>query len=401
MRHIAPFLAAALLTAVLAPGALADGRNPGSALVYTVQRSGPGFFTVVSVTNTNLTPATPTSFGGSTLVHFEYANVIPNPVDPCLPLNCVIFDRVEFLTPADTLSVLTSCHNAVTPNGQQGYLVVSAQNPGQFDCPWTFDYLIGSSLVVNASGGMYGANALPFEAVVQTMPPMAAGPLCTDVDGEGDLDFDGIEYEPVADVLYGGFLAPAGAQLALINLTGGPTARNTLQFDIWNDNEFPLSTTKTFACWVDVPLSGISPLFSAGFLAGVPNDPAELQLACAGFDNAPGDGPLPTVETGWFRIESINVSTPGGETIALDGAVVGAITAGTGTVTDGGSLLWESTEQQCNGAFQDLQIDPLMCMAFYEEGEPGDGKVVEPEGPNDGACPCDDLKYEEMGEGGI
>src|SRR4029077_9274835 len=93
-----------LLSASFAPAALADGREPGSVLVYTIHRSGPGLFTVISVTNTNLTPQTPSSFGGSVLAHFEYVNTIPNPADSQLPLGCYINDRTEFLTPADTLS---------------------------------------------------------------------------------------------------------------------------------------------------------------------------------------------------------------------------------------------------------------------------------------------------------
>ncbi len=349
MQGLRNFGIAAVLAATLAPAALADGRNPGSVLVYPVQRSGPQFFTVVSVTNTNLMPATPMTFGGSTLVHFEYANTVANPADPCVPLNCVIFDRVEFLTPADTLSVLTSCHNAVSPNGQAGYLVVSAQDPTMFDVAWSFDFLIGSELVVNASGGMYSLNAIPFTAVPAAL-------AATDVDLEGDLDFDGVEYEGIADQLYiDSFLAIDGSQLSLINLTGGPRDLNTLQFDIWNDNEFPLSTTKTFACWFDLPLTQVSPLFAAAFLAGVPNDPGELDLTCNGLGN---------IETGWARIESVDVSTQGGNFIAADGAILGAITAGPMMqMIDGGHLLWESpdvapTAKQTNGAFVDIQVDP-------------------------------------------
>jgi hypothetical protein len=326
---------AALLAVVLAPPVLADGRKPGSVLVFPVQRSGSTFITIVSVTNTNTLPMTPVSFGGATTVHYEYANTVFNPADPQIPLNCVIFDRYEFFTPADTFSVLTTCHNAVSLTGQEGYLVVSAQNPSLFDVPWDFDYLVGSELVLNASGGMYSVNAIPFRGLTGDFAP-------TDVNQNGALNFDGVEYEPVPDFLYiDSFIALAGSQLALINLTGGPMATNTLYFDVWNDNEFPLSTTKLMGCWFDQPLVNVSPLFTESFLKNsTPHDPAELDLTCTGVGG---------IETGWARIDSIGVFLPGGQPVSSDGAILGCITAGVSTVIDGGHLLWESDALQLNG----------------------------------------------------
>ena len=345
MRVVRIAAAAALVASVVAPPTLADGRNPGSVLIYPVQRSsafgsggeGNTFFTVVCVTNTNTQPSTPVSLGGTTLVHYEYANSTPNPQDPCKPLNCTIFNRIELLTPADTLCVLTSCHNAVSADGQEGYLVVSAQDPSLFDTAWSHDYLVGSELVINGSGGLYSVNAVPFESRV------SAGEA-TDVNGNGQLDFDEIEYEGVADTLYiDSFIALGGSQLSLLNLTGGPKDLNAVQFSVWNDNEFPLSATKHFNCWFDLPLAAVSPLFRESFLQNsTPNDPAELDIRCT------GQG---TYETGWARIDSVGVETPGGLVISNDGAMLGAITAGNRTEFDGGHLLWESTNKQLNGSF--------------------------------------------------
>jgi catechol 2,3-dioxygenase-like lactoylglutathione lyase family enzyme len=155
-------LATAALTACLfAPNALADGRNPGSVLIYTVHRSGPTYFTIISVTNTNTYKASPNSLGGTTDVHYEYANTNAVPGMPFMPDGCNIVDRVETLTPADTLSVLTACHNAFTPGGQEGYLVVSALDPVKGH-PWSHDYLVGSEFVVSASGVVYSMEAIPF-----------------------------------------------------------------------------------------------------------------------------------------------------------------------------------------------------------------------------------------------
>jgi hypothetical protein len=337
------------------PAPAASGSmKPGSVGIFPIHRSGAGgmggahgpFFTILSVTNTNLQPQTPQGFGGSTSVHYEYVNVVPSPTDPFVPSGCVEFDRVEFLTPGDTLSVLTSCHNAVTPGGQQGYVIVSAQDPSQFGVAWSFDHLIGSELVVNASGGIF---ALEMIAVPSGQLPGAPTDLAEPGAGEGngELDFDGAEYAELPDVLYvDSFLALADSRLTLLNLTGGPDARNTVQLMAWNDNEFPLSATRTFACWFDEPMSLVSPLFTEQFLAiNTPDDPSEVDLNCN------GQG---TLETAWVRIDSVGVRQPDGTPLATDGALLGAITAGPGTLVDGGRLLWESAATQGNGSTSPL-----------------------------------------------
>ena len=314
------------------------GRNPGSVLVYPVQRSGPRFFTVVSVTNTNTDPAVGLALGGTTNVHFEYVNAVADPGDPFRPLDCTVFDRVESLTPADTLSVLTACHNAFAPGGQEGYLVVSAQDPSLFDTPWSHNFLIGSEIVLNASGGMYQIQAIPF------CSPRTRGAPTDTAPANGRLDFNGNEYGRVPDVLYvDSFLALGGSQLALLNLTGGPRDINTILLSVWNDNEFPLSATLSFNCWFDQPLTGVSPLFSHAFLhQNTPHDPDELDVNCDGWGE---------YETGWAQIDSIDVSQPFGGSIASDGAILGSITAGPASPIDGGKLLWESKRKQRNGRF--------------------------------------------------
>ena len=330
MKALSLLTAAAMFAGALAPEALADGRKPGSLLVYTVHRSGPMMFTIVCVTNTNTDPATPTTFGGSTNVHFEYVNVVPNPADPFKPYGCTIFDRVEFLTPADTLCVLTHCHNATSPMGQEGYLVVTAEDPSAFETPWVHNDLIGSELVVNGSGAVYSINAIPFEGL--------------NVNNDRLAELDGAEYEQAPDRLYiDSYVGLAGSQLALINATGGPLDCNSVYFGVWNDNEFPLSATLRFNCWFDQPLTAVSPLFADSFLASLPNDPQELDINCDGV----GD-----VETGWATIQSRGVFTPGGMEIGNgDGVLLGSITAGPMTMINGGRLLWESVDTQDNGKF--------------------------------------------------
>jgi hypothetical protein len=326
--------AAALVGSMLASNAFADGRKAGSLLIFPVHRSGEAF-TVLSVTNTNLTPQTRVSFGGSTNVHYQYVNVVPNRANPFRPLACIVFDRVEFLTPADTLSVLTACHNA-TAGTQEGYVVVNAEDPSLFRTPWSHNDLIGSELVISASGVIYSTEAIPFESPV-------AHHAATDVNNNRRLDFDGVEYEKVPEQLYiDSFIALAGSQLALINLTGNDQDINSLYFSVWNDNEFPLSATLDFNCWFDEELRRVSPLFENDFLSRTPQDPRELDLNCDGR----GD-----IETGWAIIDSIGVRNPGGASISPDGAILGSITVGSTRAIDGGRLLWESREVQPNASF--------------------------------------------------
>lgn len=326
---------AALLASLCPP---VGSRKPGSALIFPVHRSGPQWFTILTVVNTNPNPATPTSFGGSTNVHIEYVNTTPSQIDPLCPTSCVVFDRIEHLTPNDVRSVLATCDNAFGGAGQEGYVVVTAQDPARFNVPWAFNWLLGSELVISASGVSYMLTPL---ALCSPLVPGAA----TDQNGNGYPDFDDIEYQALPDVLYvDSFIALLGSQLTLINFTGTSSDRNTIDLSVYNDDERPLSARVRFCCWFDRPLQLVSPLFSATFLAGVPNDPDELDVDCAGG----------TLETGWFSIDSVNVRTRWGTPVSDDGAIYGSITAGLATGIDGGKLVWNSLATQTNGAFSRL-----------------------------------------------
>ena len=307
--------------ALLAGSVFAQGGHPtpGSALVFPVHRSGASMFTILCVTNTNTQPATPTSFGGSINAHFEYVNVTPNAANAFMPLGCSIFDRIEFLTPADTLCVLTSCHNAAAPGGQEGYVVVTAEDPNAFNTPAPgHAFLVGSEMVVNGAGTVYAINALAYTGYARG------------VDGSVQL--------PGQDVLIiDSYVALAGSQLTLINGFGSAQDKNDVYFSVYNDNERALSATLRFSCWFDQPLTEISPLFAESFLASLPNDPAELDINCDGL----GD-----LETGWATIQSRGVFNPGGQPVSPDGAMIGAITAGGASSIDGGRLLWATRDPQ-------------------------------------------------------
>jgi hypothetical protein len=337
IRTLTKFLVPGIAALTLAPAVMADGRNPGSVLIYPIHRSTfpstGAFFTVISVTNINLTPITPINqLGGSTNIKYEYVNVIPGSVNN-LPLDCQVIDVVELLTPADTRSVLTNCHNAA--GGQEGYVVITAQDPNSFSTAWSHNFLIGSELVANVVGGFYGMEAIPFNAIAGLHAP-------TDADGDGQLDFDNVEYEGVPNELYlDAFFAIQGSSLTLLNLTGGFQHTANVRFDVWNDDEKALSATLAFKCWIEEPLWTISLVFDGPFLEGVqPNDPTDFDTDCDGDDD---------IETGWARIRGLNASSST-ESIP-DPALLGALTAGPLNAINAGHLLHESADKQLNGDF--------------------------------------------------
>lgn len=364
MKRSALLLAGVIALAV-SPSLMADGRKPGSVLVYPIHRSGnaspdapnANFFTLVSITNTNLIPANQFQQGGTTKTHFEYVNITPNMAAGMSkePLACNVENSRPILTPADTLTVLTSCHNPAA--NKAGYLVVSALDPNFFNAPWAFDYLIGSELVVAAQGTMYSLNAVPFFAGDQYSEgdhtdfngdmgafPGGVGPGLGD--GDGQLDFDGIEYEQMPAELYiDSFVALGGSALTLINFTGGSAFTATVTIDIFNDNEQCTSVTFPFRCWFEERLADISLNFTDQFLQlNMMDSPFELDINCDGMDD---------LQTGWARIKPVSASSTGGQTIQ-NPVFLGAITAGPGgplSAIDGGHLLWESVETRDNGDF--------------------------------------------------
>ncbi len=336
---VGAFLLAAATTSAAAKSAGADGREPGSVLIYPIQATNQNSFVVLSVTNTNTNPV-----AGATNVLFEYVNITANgtPNEPC---GCLVIDRVEALTPADTLSVLADCHNIL---GQEGYAVVTAQDPSLFKTAWSHNFLVGSELVVRPNGGVYSINAIPFAS------PVAQG-LPTDLNGNTVVDFNDIEYEGVPDTIYiDSFIAAANSTLTLVSLTPGPVVSTQVRFDIFNDNEFPLSLVRSFPCWFQEPLIEVGLVFSEAFLANnTPNDPNELDINCDNLDD---------LETGWAIIRGISATLQSGEVV--DPALVGAITAGPVGSINGGHLLWESELKQ-NGVFAScvpvIVTQPPLC----------------------------------------
>jgi len=249
--------------------------QPGSALIYPLFDSTPGAGTIICVTNLNTSrvycPQTDYR-EGDILAHFQYVAG-----DDCLE-----FDRYEFLTPGDTLCVISGKHN---PEADKGFLVVSAVDPATGE-KVGFNYLIGSAIVVQADLNLMWSYT-PYAFVspsVQALDPCVRPE--TDLDDDGAMDFDGMEYALFPRELFlDSFFeetAAFGNQLTLMS-TSGQDYVNEVKFLFWNNIEEKFSRTHKFVCWWSGSLSEISMIATR-----LDGDPEELGH--------------PPVQTGWISI---------------------------------------------------------------------------------------------------
>lgn len=305
------------LLATLAVPALAEVPRPGSVLVFPIHDSATAL-TVLSITNTDISPG---SFPGTDDIYvtLRYVNIVPNPDEPLKPLHCTSFHRSELLTPGDTVSFLTTCHNLP---GQRGWVLAYARSFS--GGPVSHNYLVGSGIVVNAQGSADGILPYSFQAI----PPEG---MPTDLDFDSKRDFDGVEYEPLPAALYAdSFLGVGGTRLVLFNTATELSDIVQVRLDVTNDNEFPLSYTFPFKCWFERPLTQLDNIFTQGFLSLTPNDPSELDINCDNVDD---------LETGWFKIRALTASN-GFQTIQ-NPAILGGLTGGPFAL-EPGRPLWGS-----------------------------------------------------------
>jgi hypothetical protein len=277
------FLLTGLTALGLATAALADGRNPGSLLLYPEFDNRTLNVTLLTVTNTNsdFTPTPSGGFNGSVRVEFVY---IGKYAPGGGTLTCLEFNREHLLTPNDTLTLLTSAHN---PGQEQGFVYVFAKDPttGQ---AIVFNHLIGNVITLNGLFSLdYSMNPVSFLGIGS-----GAG-TPTDADGDGRRDLDGTEYENVTDEIYiPRFLGQGGSfasELILVGLAGGRAFDTIVNFLIYNDNEEAFSAQYLFRCWDRVSLGTINGAFRQDFLVNTNQNQQEILGA-------------PTRESGWFRV---------------------------------------------------------------------------------------------------
>lgn len=276
------FLLTGLTALGMATTALADGRNPGSLLLFPEFDNRTMNVTLLTVTNTN-SDFTPngTGFNGSVKIEFVY---IGKYAQGGAELDCLEFNREHLLTPNDTLTLLTSAHN---PGQEQGFVYAFAKNP-QTGAAIVFNHLIGNLVTLNGLWSLdYSMNPVSFLGIGS-----GAG-TATDVDGDGHRDLDGVEYENVTDEVYiPRFLGQGGAfqsELILVGLAGGRMFDTIVNFWIYNDNEEAFSAQYLFNCWDRVPLATINGAFNTSFLQQTNHAPNEI-IGASGY------------ESGWFKV---------------------------------------------------------------------------------------------------
>lgn len=260
--------------------------EPASLLVFPLFDSRPASATIINVTNLNtdrtVCPDNDNLRVGDVRLHYVYNGATQEELDGEGRVRWREFDRVEDLTPGDTITVLASQHN---PEGEMGYLTIQAVSPDFFDAI-EFEYLIGSAYVANSDLDILWCY-LPFSF---------------EADATGDADacghtmlsqtfpiVYGDEYAFLPEILYvdSFFEERAGVFDNKVTLMSTAGADYITEVDvlIWNNKEDRFSRTLKFNCWTSLPLSAIS-----AAAANLNGDPDEF-----------------VAETGWARFRGRRV----------------------------------------------------------------------------------------------
>lgn len=267
------------LTALAALGmtteAFADGRNPGSLLLFPEFNNRQSDLTLVTVTNTN-----PDVVNGTVNVEFIYIGKFNRQGEP---IDCLEFNRTETLTANDTISLVTSAHN---PQQEQGFVYAFAKDPATGQAV-AWDWLIGNLMAIRGIEAFeYSMNPVAFKGI-------GDGEF-TDQDGDAVRDLDGVEYEQLPDeILIPRFLATGfgfDSELILLGLSGGASFQTIVNFLVYNDNEEVFSAQTQFHCWERARLRDISGLFGNDFLKGTNHALNEIVGATQR-------------ESGWMRLD--------------------------------------------------------------------------------------------------
>jgi hypothetical protein len=153
------------------------------------------------------------------------------------------------------------------PNCPRGYLIVWVIGPS--DEPIKFDGLIGDAILRDGTPGEEILSAQGYNAVpIQAAEWLNTGDS-TNQDGEGDLDFDGNEYQAVAGRIFGtvryeNLLATGGTvrtDLTLLTLdvrSNEPNPLTTVKLNFYTTDEDLVDTATSFQCWVEQRLTQIN-----------------------------------------------------------------------------------------------------------------------------------------------
>lgn len=284
-------LAAAWASSEVASAAGPAHARPGSALFYPVYDAQDNATTVITVTNTNSSRVScgNNNRNGDVFAHFTYYDNV----------ECREEDKGEFLTPGDTITLLTGEHVA---DPTVGWLWVEAWDPETMEAI-DYDFLIGSAIVVRAGRAvdyLYAYTPYVFRGLITSGDQSDCNFYFTDKDNDGNADFDGVEYETFPSTVYiDNFFAEIPdlysnrVFLMVPDGVGGDEVFE-LALRIWNNSETQFSQTDSIGCWLGaIPLSEITQQVRADRIGG---DPNELR------DPITGDPVL----TGWMEIKVRN-----------------------------------------------------------------------------------------------
>ncbi|MBI1853037.1 MAG: hypothetical protein HYR85_22065 [Planctomycetes bacterium] len=258
----------ALLGAIAQPAhAQLKYDQPGSLLIFPFVQGDARRDTFLTVTNTNIDC---TSCGNG----FRQGDIgfTINFIDPS---DCSEVNSSFLLSPGDTITLSVSQQNLGFP---EGWAWLDARDP-ETDGAVQFDYLVGSVMLFDSrSGQTWEYNAYPFQAFPESMHRLGPAAKCggpgvagydncgrpfTDVDGEGDADFDGCEYGFWPDeILLDNFFEESGNfdnELALITPDPfGSSNTHRIDFGFWNNTEVRFSRSMDLFCFFHGRLSDIS-----------------------------------------------------------------------------------------------------------------------------------------------
>ncbi|MBI1853085.1 MAG: hypothetical protein HYR85_22335 [Planctomycetes bacterium] len=305
MRHWrfawGPFVSAALLALPSTAQAQPRDMEPGSLLIFPFYDARPDSVCVLTVTNLNTSRVRHEGQyrEGDVQIHYHYVE----------GERWLTFDRAEILTPGDTLSVIVADHN---PEGDFGFVWIQAEDP-ETEQPIDFDFLIGDILVARSTdNAIWELPSVAFRSLADESGPIGssrAGHSWADLNGNGQVDFDGFEYDFFPDKLYVSrfFQETDLSRTKLILLTtADPSTDNTIGFLFWNNREQQFSRTFRFRCWWEGSLSDISLI-----VKNLGGDPTELGPAFP--------------QTGWVQIDGKRAVRVGGSIIREDPPILGFV----------------------------------------------------------------------------
>ena len=233
---------------------------PGSILLFPTvdSRAGAARGTMISVTNTSASRiVSPTNNfrNGDIQLHYYYL--------ACEDGFTHVFNRKEFLTPNDTLTVFAGSHN---PETERGYLLVVAEDP-ETEVAVKFNYLIGDEVVVDLQQNqLWGIPAISFRARASSGATDNNGRVKTDHatsggNGNGSVDFDGVEYDFYPDqLMISSFFEQTllhETRLVLVSPLGAYYLVQ-VNFLFYDNEEDVYSRNYRFSCWTEEVLSDIS-----------------------------------------------------------------------------------------------------------------------------------------------